>query len=51
MHRGMIISFIQAVFSAIFYFAAIAIYNVSSSSASPKAHRVLTLSSIGPHIM
>ena len=28
-HRGLIISFIQAVFSAIFYFAAIAIYNVS----------------------
>eukprot|EP01117_Protostelium_nocturnum_P011512 TRINITY_DN4173_c0_g2_i2.p1 TRINITY_DN4173_c0_g2~~TRINITY_DN4173_c0_g2_i2.p1 ORF type:complete len:1099 (+),score=335.10 TRINITY_DN4173_c0_g2_i2:86-3382(+) len=26
-HRGLIISFIQAVFSAIFYFAAIAIYN------------------------
>ncbi len=27
-HRGLIISFIQAVFSAVFYFAAIAIYNV-----------------------
>jgi len=26
-HRGLIISFIQAVFSALFYFAAIAIYN------------------------
>jgi len=26
-HRGLIISFIQAVFSAIFYFAAIAVYN------------------------
>lgn len=28
-HRGLIISFIQAVFSSLFYFAAIAIYNVS----------------------
>jgi len=27
-HRGVIISFIQAVFSALFYFAAIGIYNV-----------------------
>lgn len=27
-HRGLIISFIQAVFSSLFYFAAIAIYNV-----------------------
>lgn len=27
-HRGLIISFIQAVFSSLFYFAAVAIYNV-----------------------
>lgn len=26
-HRGLIISFIQAVFSSIFYFAAISVYN------------------------
>ena len=30
--RGLVISLIQAVFSAIFYFAAIAIYNVCTSS-------------------
>jgi len=31
-HRGLIISFIQAIFSALFYFAAIAIYNVRRKS-------------------